>query len=88
MEITFDPAKDASNFKKHGVSLGDAKRFEWEAAVIWPDTRRSYGEARMAGIGYIGQCLFYLVFVERTDSCRVISLRKANAREVRRYAET
>jgi uncharacterized DUF497 family protein len=88
VEIAFDARKDSANIEKHGVSLREAGSFEWDTAAIWPDTRRNYGEARIAGIGYIGQRLFFLVYVERVKSCRVISLRKANDREVRRYAET
>ena len=88
MKITFDPAKDSLNIAKHGVSLAEADKLEWETAVTWPDNRRSYDEARMAGIGYIGQRLYYVVFVERNSSFRIISLRKANTREVRRYAKT
>ena len=44
MHVTFDPAKEAANLKKHGVSLLDAVDFEWETAVVWPDQRRDYGE--------------------------------------------
>ena len=88
MEIVFDPAKDVANRNKHGVSLAEASCLEWESAVIWPDTRREYGEARMAGIGYIGSRLYFVVFVDRVRSRRIISLRKANRREVRIYAKT
>jgi len=88
MEITFDPAKDAANLRKHGVSLGAATGFEWESALTWPDARKDYGEARMSGIGYIGLRLYAVVFVDRAAVRRIISLRKANSREVQRYAET
>jgi uncharacterized DUF497 family protein len=88
MNITFDPAKDATNITKHGVSLADAVGFEWDEAITWPDLRHEYGENRMAGIGYIGNRLFYVVFVDRDENRRIISLRKANQREVNRYAQT
>lgn len=88
VKITFDTAKDSLNIAKHGVSLAEADKLEWHTAVTWPDNRRSYDEVRMAGIGYIGQRLYYVVFVERNNSFRIISLRKANTREVRRYAKT
>lgn len=92
MNVTFDPAKDAANVAKHGVSLLDAVGFEWETAVVWPDTRRDYGEARMVALGYIGLRIMALVFVDRPPEKpterRIISLRKANSREVKRYAET
>jgi len=42
----------------------------------------------MIGIGYIGDRLFNVVFVERGEERRIISLRKANQREVKRYAKT
>ena len=88
MLIQFDPAKDAQNTDKHGVSLAIAKGFEWEQAVTWPDQRRDYGEVRISGLGYIGDRLFYVVFVARGEERRIISLRKANQGEVKRYAET
>ena len=90
--MTFDPAKDAANVAKHGVSLTEAAGFEWGSAVVWPDTRRDYGEARMVALGYIGLRIMALVFVDRPPEKpterRIISLRKANSREVKRYAET
>lgn len=92
MKVTFDPAKDAANMAKHGVSLTEAAGFEWGTAVVWLDTRRDYGEARMVALGYIGLRIMALVFVDRPPEQpterRIISLRKANSREVKRYAET
>ena len=73
---------------KHGVSLSEAEGFEWETSVTWPDTRKDYGEGRMSGIDYIGRRLFYMAFVDRDGYRRIISLRKANTREVDLYAET
>ena len=87
MNVTFDPAKDALNLAKHGFSLLDAVGFEWETAVVWPDTRRDYGEPRMAALGYIGLRIMSVVFVDRppeqATERRIISLRKANSREVK-----
>jgi uncharacterized DUF497 family protein len=89
MEITFDSAKNAKNMEKHGgISLHAALRFEWDSAITWPDQRREYGEHRMAGLGYIGDRLFYVVFVDRGEKRRIISLRKANRREEKIYAQT
>ena len=92
MNVMFDPAKDAENLAKHGFSLLDVVGFEWETAVVWPDKRRAYDEARMVALGYIGLRIMVVVFVDRPPELpterRMISLRKANAREVKRYAET
>lgn len=85
MHITFDPAKDAANLAKHGVSLALAAELEWDTAVVWPDERKTYGEARQRALVLLGERLYFVAFVDRADSRRVISLRKANNREVRRY---
>ena len=87
MKITFDPAKDLSNQRKHGMSRSEAEGFEWEDAVEREDTRREYGERRMIALGYIGLRLCCAIYVDRGDERRIISLRKANSREVKRYAE-
>jgi len=41
----------------------------------------------MCAIAYIGMRLFYVVYVDRAGVRRIISLRKANTRKVKRYAE-
>lgn len=87
MIVTFDTAKDATNLEKHGVSLAEAASLDWVDALVWPDQRRDYGEARMVGLAPMGCRLFFVVFVDRSNERRIISLRKANEREVKRYAE-
>lgn len=88
MRIEFDPRKDAANIAKHGVSLAQALRLEWDTAVTWPDVRKDYGEQRMSGIAYIGLRLYAVVYVNRMLVRRIISLRKASPREMKRYAKT
>lgn len=56
-------------------------------AVIDPDFRYAYGESRFQALGLIAGRLHLLVFTMRGDVLRVISLRKANLKEVRRYGE-
>ena len=90
MNVTFDPVKDATNLAKHGFSLLDAASVEWDAALVWPDMRREYDETRMVGLVPVDDRLFCVVFVDRPPEQpterRIISLRKANSREVKRYA--
>ncbi|PJC05713.1 MAG: hypothetical protein CO070_01155 [Gallionellales bacterium CG_4_9_14_0_8_um_filter_55_61] len=85
MKIIFDHAKDATNQSKHGLSLSDAKKLEWEDALIWQDTRRDYGESRMIALGSISERLYCVVYVDREDARRIISLRKANQKEFDKY---
>ena len=85
MEITFDPEKDTCNTAKHGVPLAVAGELDWDTALIWPDDRKDYGECRMAGLALRGTRVYSVVFTDRGEERRIISLRKANVREVRRY---
>lgn len=85
MEISFDPKKDIANQIKHGISLDDARLIEWDTILAMPDVRREYGELREIGYGLIGDRLYCIIFVQRAQSFHVISLRKANSREVRNY---
>ncbi len=87
MDITFDPAKDAINLAKHGLSLVGAAKLDWESALVWLDGRKDYGEPRQCGLGLIGERVYYVAFVDRGDSRRMVSLRKANLREVEYYVE-
>ena len=85
MKLAFDPAKDAANRTKHGVSLGAAARLDWDLVLAKPDSRGDYGERRRIGYGPIGRRLYCVVFVDRGGTRRIISLRKANNREINRY---
>jgi len=86
MQIEFDAAKDANNRDKHGVSLADAAQLDWTTVVTSHDVRRDYGEVREIGYGLWGERLYCVVFVRRGEGLRIISLRKANRKEVRKYA--
>lgn len=87
--IAYDPAKDSSNQAKHGLSLALATELEWDTLECKPDTRRDYGELRQIGYAIAGDRLYCVVFVDRPAGApterRIISLRKANSREVKSY---
>jgi len=71
---------------KHGVSLALAVDLEWDWLLATSDARRNYGELRMVGYAPLGVRVFCVIFTDRGKERRIISLRKANDREVRRYA--
>ncbi len=87
VEIEFDPAKDAKNVAKHGLSLKQAHDFEWDVARIEEDSRGVYPERRFKATSMIGERLYELVYCLRNESICVISLRKSNSREVKKYAD-
>ena len=88
MRIEFDPAKDAANLAKHGISLALAAELDWEAALVWVDDRFEYDELRMIALAPKTSILYCVAFVERGAVRRPISLRRANRREVKRYVQS
>ncbi len=87
MNITFDPKKDAINQAKHGISLAMASNLDWNTAFVWTDERKEYGEYRQAALAVLNGRLHSVVFVDRIDCRRIISLRKCNEREAKIYAK-
>jgi len=85
MRIEFDPAKDEANRRRHGVSLMQAIDLDGESALTWVDERFDYGETRMVAFVESGRMLYIVVFVDRADARRIISVRRANRREVGTY---
>lgn len=85
MDITYDPAKNERNIALRGLSFDEVAAFDFETALFWQDTRFDYPEPRFAALGYIKGRLHTVVFTETEHGIRVISFRKANKREVKRY---
>lgn len=88
MRIEFDPAKSERNRRERGLPFERATDFDFSIALIAIDERRDYGEARYVALGPLDDRLHVLCFTETLEGIRVISLRKANAREVARYAKS
>lgn len=87
MLIQFDATKNNTNMAKHGISLQLAEQLEWDWLQAKVDKRLDYGEPRIIGYAPVGNRVYCVVFVDRDDARRIISLRKANMREVRDYAK-
>ncbi len=88
MIYAFDPSKDALNRVKHDVSLALAELLFAGPHKATTDDRFDYGEVRQIAIGLIGGRLFVCVYEDRQAERRVISLRKANQKEVNRHGQT
>ncbi len=85
MKLIFDDNKNAINIEKHSVSLADAEKIKWETLLAIEDKRYDYGEIRIIGYALIETRLYCVVFTDRENERRIISLRKANSREVKNY---
>jgi uncharacterized DUF497 family protein len=88
VRYVYDPAKDRANRAKHGVSLALAEILFAGPHVSVTDDRFEYGEVREVAFGLISDRLFVCVYADWEAERRVISLRKANRREVKRYGES
>ena len=81
--VDFDPAKEAINIAKHGISL---TRFEdMVDQTFTEDVRHSQDEARYLVFGQIDGALHAAVITYRAGGLRVISLRRASRKERRIY---
>ena len=78
--------KAAANEAKHGVPFAFAARvfLDPDVQIIEPVRERD-NEARSKAIGCIDGRLF-TVFTKRGETCRLISARRSNRTEERRYA--
>ena len=86
MRIEFDPAKDAANIAKHGVSLALGQDILMDPAhLILPTTRVEDGEQRFRAVGMVGARLWTAVHTYRGVAVRFISVRKSNDGEQRFY---
>jgi uncharacterized DUF497 family protein len=86
--IEFDPVKDAENIDRRGLSLELARLLFEGPFIEEQDARHDYGETRFIATGPIAELggrLFVVVYTWRGATRRIISFRKANDRETRKY---
>jgi uncharacterized DUF497 family protein len=87
IEFEFDPVKHARNVQERGIGFERMADMDFASAVVWEDTRKDYGERRLRVLSHIDGRLYVAVITPRGEKLRVISLRRANKREERDYAE-
>jgi uncharacterized DUF497 family protein len=81
----WDPAKRAANLRKHGIGFVRAVQVFEGFVSQQLDDRRDYGEPRIIATGELGDAVLTVVYTSRGSSLRIISARRANAREARAY---
>ena len=86
-KIEFDLLKSARNAQERDLPFERAVDFDWDDAVVIADVRREYGEPRLVATGFLDGRLHVLCFVRIAEGIRVISLRRANVREVLHYEQ-
>ena len=85
MEITFDPPKRDKTLAERGLDFADAGQVFAGKHYTLVDDRRDYGETRYISIGEMRGRMVVVVWTPRGDNRHIISMRKANDREQKRY---
>ncbi len=89
MLFEWDGRKAAQNIAKHGIPFEYAVRvFLDPYRLDSEDVRRDYSEERWLTLGKIERRLFAVAYTPRGTVIRLISARKANEREQRKYDDT
>ena len=84
MPYEWDEAKRLDSIATRGIDFEVIHRFDWLSARYERSVR--HGEERVLALGYIGDRLYAVVYTERGANIRIVSMRKANPREEKRYA--
>ncbi|PIE79435.1 MAG: hypothetical protein CSA11_12020 [Chloroflexi bacterium] len=77
--------QERKNRINRGLPFALVEQLDWHSALVWPDTRKDYGEARWGALVPMGDRLYFVCYTWRRNNMRVISFRKANNREIDRY---
>ena len=87
VKFEYDLHKSQKNEQERQLPFSMVEDFEFDTAFIKQDLRYQYSEQRYQALGFIRHRLYALIFCIRGDAIRVISLRKANTREVKLYEQ-
>ena len=82
MPVEFDQRKHAATLQARGLDMGRAGEVFAGATLTVEDDRRDYGEDRFITIGFLDNTMVVLAWTPRGDAHRIISMRKANEREL------
>ena len=83
MQYEWDEAKRMETLEKRGIDFASMDYFDWDTALNRRSNRGD--EIRWASVGLVDERLHHVVWTVRSGNIRIISLRKANARESREY---
>jgi uncharacterized protein len=83
----WDAKKAKENLRKHGVSFDEAVTVFYDPlSATFNDPDHSMGEPRFVSVGYSSRGrLLFVSHTERAETVRIISARRATARERRRH---
>jgi hypothetical protein len=86
MEVTYDESKRQWTLLNRGLDFRDVHLVMADIHIDLPDDRRPYPEPRFQTYGYLRDRLVMFAWTETDAGIRVISMRKCNDREKRKFA--
>lgn len=85
-KFQWDDRKAASNFAKHRITFEMARdAFGDPFSIDWPDDGQDSTEQRFSLLGMVDGRLLFVGYTMRGDSIRIITARRAEPFERRRY---
>ncbi len=88
MELDWDEPKRISTLQERGLDFASVAEADWDNALTVEDSRSDYGETRFVSLVSIHERLCVIAWCMRGNKLRVISLRKANAKERKIHGES
>lgn len=85
MELEWDEAKRQDTLAKRGLDFADVAFIDGTSVITERDIRHDYGEPRFNSLAYLNGVLISFCWIPRGRRIRIISLRKANDRERKKY---
>jgi len=85
MKLTWDEVKRQKTLTERKLDFADAAEVFADVHLEFPDDRQDYGEPRYITVGFLANRMVVIVYTPRGNSRHIISMRKANAREIKRY---
>lgn len=87
MKLEWDDAKRSATLSERGLDFSDAEFIFTGRCVTMPDQRKDYGEVRYLTFGELQERVVVICWTWRGENLRVISMRKANEREIQAYRQ-
>jgi len=81
MPYEWDAHKNETNLIKHGIDFETAQLVFEGFIVQREDTRKDYGETRIAAYGEVNNIVLFVIYTLRNNKKRIISARAANTKE-------
>jgi len=85
VKLSYDSEKRDWTLEHRGLDFENAAIVFAGVSITAEDDRKDYGEQRLQTYGFLNERLVTIIWTKRGDARHIISMRKCNGRERRRY---